>query len=321
MPRRVLLSLLVVSVMILTPVTALAQGSKPETEPYTSEDGLLNFSYPAGWFVYAPSGEGKISLAYPLVVFSPSEEPLERISVGEDMVEGDKVAAVMILPVGVFALAGLALPDDPTPGDYAAAVAQIYFGGLEEAPAKGAEEMAGPAGETKGETAEATEEAMMGGLTLGEPEAVELADTLSAGLITFLSRNFEGVALARHLTDDLIAVTIAAAYPGEFTGDLRQLALDVNATVEYTGTADAIMAAMVAAPETEVAPPDVDSATLDGNALIDERCTVCHTRDRIDQQDKNDIGWTATVDRMISYGAALDAAERQAVINYLVETH
>jgi hypothetical protein len=60
---------------------------------------------------------------------------------------------------------------------------------------------------------------------------------------------------------------------------------------------------------------------LDGDALVSERCTVCHSRDRIDSKDKDEAGWTETVDRMISHGAQLNADERQAVIDYLVSTH
>jgi predicted lipoprotein with Yx(FWY)xxD motif len=58
-------------------------------------------------------------------------------------------------------------------------------------------------------------------------------------------------------------------------------------------------------------------AALDGNALVSERCTVCHTRERIDAASKDRAGWEATVDRMIGYGAQLNADERQAVIDYL----
>ncbi len=58
-------------------------------------------------------------------------------------------------------------------------------------------------------------------------------------------------------------------------------------------------------------------AALDGNALVAERCTVCHTRERIDTASKDQAGWAATVDRMIGYGAQLNADERQAVIDYL----
>ena len=107
-----------------------------------------------------------------------------------------------------------------------------------------------------------------------------------------------------------------------FTEEQRQWALDVLASVEFTGSADEIMEMLMAPPpDVEIEESDVDPATLDGNALIDERCTVCHTRERIEMQDKDEEGWTETVDRMISYGADLDSAERQAVINYLVETH
>jgi len=58
-------------------------------------------------------------------------------------------------------------------------------------------------------------------------------------------------------------------------------------------------------------------AMLDGNALVAERCTVCHTRERIDTASKDQAGWEATVDRMIGHGAQLNADERQAVIDYL----
>ncbi len=56
---------------------------------------------------------------------------------------------------------------------------------------------------------------------------------------------------------------------------------------------------------------------LDGAALVAQRCTVCHSAERIDNARKDRAGWEATVDRMIGYGAQLNADERQAVIDYL----
>jgi cytochrome c5 len=56
---------------------------------------------------------------------------------------------------------------------------------------------------------------------------------------------------------------------------------------------------------------------LDGNALIDERCTQCHSRARIGNAQKDRAGWESTVDKMIGKGAVLNAEERQAVIDYL----
>ena len=61
--------------------------------------------------------------------------------------------------------------------------------------------------------------------------------------------------------------------------------------------------------------------TLDGEALVAERCTVCHSRERIDAADKDEAGWTTTVERMIGNGAVLSDEEKAAVIAYLVETH
>lgn len=56
---------------------------------------------------------------------------------------------------------------------------------------------------------------------------------------------------------------------------------------------------------------------IDANALIDLRCTACHTRDRIDRASKNVAGWATTIDRMIGKGAQLSAAEREALIAFL----
>jgi len=56
---------------------------------------------------------------------------------------------------------------------------------------------------------------------------------------------------------------------------------------------------------------------LDGNELVETRCTTCHTRDRIDNATKDRAGWEATVDRMIGYGAALNDAEREAMLEFL----
>ena len=63
--------------------------------------------------------------------------------------------------------------------------------------------------------------------------------------------------------------------------------------------------------------PGAEEEALDGEALVAERCTVCHSAERIDAAEKDEAGWTATVDRMIANGAELNEAERAAVIEYL----
>ncbi|HML22285.1 MAG TPA: hypothetical protein PKD09_11600 [Aggregatilinea sp.] len=72
------------------------------------------------------------------------------------------------------------------------------------------------------------------------------------------------------------------------------------------------------APEATPAMDDSSmSSALDGEELVSTRCTVCHSRDRIDAATKDRAGWEATVDRMIGHGAQLNDEERLAVIDYL----
>ena len=76
-----------------------------------------------------------------------------------------------------------------------------------------------------------------------------------------------------------------------------------------------------ATPDAAATQPSDDMASSEGATLVQERCTTCHTAERIDNASKTAEGWAATVDRMISYGAQLSDSERQAVIDYLAATH
>jgi cytochrome c5 len=60
---------------------------------------------------------------------------------------------------------------------------------------------------------------------------------------------------------------------------------------------------------------------LDGQALVESRCTACHTLDRVKSAHKTEAQWKETVDRMISKGAQLNADEEQAVVQYLANTY
>lgn len=62
---------------------------------------------------------------------------------------------------------------------------------------------------------------------------------------------------------------------------------------------------------------DTGQLMLDGQALVSERCTVCHDLARVDEAAYDDVGWEATVDRMITKGAKLTEDEKVAVIEYL----
>jgi hypothetical protein len=61
--------------------------------------------------------------------------------------------------------------------------------------------------------------------------------------------------------------------------------------------------------------------TLDGQSLVQERCTTCHGLSRIIQARNTDKGWKATVKRMVSKGAQLNATEQEEAVQYLAETY
>ncbi len=73
--------------------------------------------------------------------------------------------------------------------------------------------------------------------------------------------------------------------------------------------------------ETYKANAPSDSLGLDGAALVQERCTVCHSAERIQNAAKTSDEWEDTVKRMIGKGANLNSDEKDIVINYLAETY
>jgi mono/diheme cytochrome c family protein len=63
------------------------------------------------------------------------------------------------------------------------------------------------------------------------------------------------------------------------------------------------------------------SSTLDGEALVEERCSTCHGLDRVTSASKTRDEWQANVERMVNNGAELNEAEQEAVIDYLAEAY
>lgn len=69
---------------------------------------------------------------------------------------------------------------------------------------------------------------------------------------------------------------------------------------------------------TTVAP---SSGSLDGAALVQERCTACHTLSRVESKKLTSGEWEAIVDGMIGKGAKLSADEKILVVDYLAATY
>lgn len=61
--------------------------------------------------------------------------------------------------------------------------------------------------------------------------------------------------------------------------------------------------------------------TLDGKTLLEERCTVCHTLDRIERASMSAAGWGKNVREMVGKGAELSASEQEVLIQYLSITY
>jgi cytochrome c5 len=71
-----------------------------------------------------------------------------------------------------------------------------------------------------------------------------------------------------------------------------------------------------AAPQSAL--PTSSNAKLDaGRVLVESKCKMCHTLDRIKAATHDQAGWQSTVARMRSKGAVLTDAEAQSVIAYL----
>jgi len=60
---------------------------------------------------------------------------------------------------------------------------------------------------------------------------------------------------------------------------------------------------------------------IDAAALLQQRCTVCHTLDRVKNSRMTPVQWDQTVALMIGKGAQLTDAEKQALVEYLAETY
>lgn len=74
------------------------------------------------------------------------------------------------------------------------------------------------------------------------------------------------------------------------------------------------------APSSAMALP-VETPALNGETLLETRCSVCHSADRTRQAKKTRAQWEQTVTRMIGRGAQLTEAEETVLVDYLAKTY
>jgi hypothetical protein len=67
--------------------------------------------------------------------------------------------------------------------------------------------------------------------------------------------------------------------------------------------------------------PVSSGGSSDGQTLLQERCSVCHSTDRVTSAHKTADQWTTTVQRMVSRGAQLNSQEQQTLIDFLAANY
>ena len=63
------------------------------------------------------------------------------------------------------------------------------------------------------------------------------------------------------------------------------------------------------------------ATALNGRAFLEQRCTKCHTLDRVESASKSSAGWGLNVREMVGKGAELNASEQEVLIDYLSITY
>jgi mono/diheme cytochrome c family protein len=58
-----------------------------------------------------------------------------------------------------------------------------------------------------------------------------------------------------------------------------------------------------------------------GQALMQERCTVCHSLQRVTSSHMSADRWKTTVERMVNNGAQLSSQEQQTLVDYLAQNY
>jgi cytochrome c5 len=87
------------------------------------------------------------------------------------------------------------------------------------------------------------------------------------------------------------------------------------------GGAEPTQIAPTAPVPTTAAPAPTAAPAFNGDAFLNERCTRCHSLDRVKQAKKTLAEWEATVTRMRGNGAILNDTEAQAIVQYLTQTY
>jgi len=77
--------------------------------------------------------------------------------------------------------------------------------------------------------------------------------------------------------------------------------------------------ALVGCSASTTTPQTESGSASGGQALVEQKCTMCHPIDRVNEVKKDQAGWEETIGRMEQNGLVVTAEERQAILDYLVQ--
>lgn len=64
-----------------------------------------------------------------------------------------------------------------------------------------------------------------------------------------------------------------------------------------------------------------EQPAIDGETLLEERCSECHSLTRVTNQEMTRAEWEQTVTRMVEMGAQLSDEEKTVLVDYLAENY
>lgn len=121
----------------------------------------------------------------------------------------------------------------------------------------------------------------------------------------------------------IVACTQATPTPTQAVPTAEEATVETPAeTVPPSPTAAATEVEETEAPATATPtedPAEEETEPVDAvEALIVERCSGCHSVDRVFNADKSAEQWASNIDRMVDYGAIVSEAEKEEMIDWLV---
>lgn len=158
--------------------------------------------------------------------------------------------------------------------------------------------------------------ALFTAMEIGLAFLTDLPDGLTLGLLIFLAATKVGLVVLyfMHLKFDHRLFVLPFALAAVIAVPLLVIVV-ASPPEDLEGEESPLLGAQV--PGGPQATEGVGGLDLPGEQVMQEKCSICHGLDTVEQASYDRQGWVSTVDRMISYGCPLNGQERDAVVEYL----